>query len=312
MPWTRTGDNAATHPRLLAVDSDTRAQDHSLNEVAGFIFRCYFQSAGHLTDYGLDYSTAKMLGNGRHEELLALAVRAGLITLVRGSGRGRSWRLLDDPEFVHVILREEAEWNRQRDRDRKNPDLTTPVRRRDGDACRYCGIVVNFRARSGDRSGTYDHLEPGQPATVDTYVVCCRRCNSTRKADPNALTLRPAPSTPIYSAQTAEMVRAMYPPEQIPPHTLLSATGTAASATPARGPRTARSGATSAAAAPSESLTIRQELTVESGALETGSGRVGSGRAWSGLDVTGRDGNPPPSVRSRSRRGRRGRRGGVG
>lgn len=307
MPWTRTGDNAATHPRLLAVDGDPKAEDCSLNEVAGFVFRCYFQSAGHLTDYQLEYSTAKMLGNGRHEELLALATRAGLLALVRGAGRGRVWRLLDDPEFVHLVTREEAEWNRQRDRDRKNVDLTTPVRRRDGDACRYCGIVVNFRARSGDRSGTYDHLDPGQQATVATYVVCCRRCNSTRKTDPTALTLRPAPAVPIYSATTLEMVRAMFPPEEIPTHLQLSATDTAASATPDRGSRTARPSATSAAAA-GGSLTKRQEPTVESGALETGTGRDGQGRDGTGRSGTAGDGRPAPA--GRSRRGRRGRRGG--
>lgn len=76
MPWTKSGDNAATHPRLMRVDSDAAAEDWSLNEVAGFVLRAYFQSAGHMTDYHLDYGMAKLLGNGRHEQLISLAESA--------------------------------------------------------------------------------------------------------------------------------------------------------------------------------------------------------------------------------------------
>ena len=40
--------------------------------------------------------------------------------------------------------------------------IIVPVRWRDGDACRYCGKVVNWADRKGGKGGTYDHRMPGQ------------------------------------------------------------------------------------------------------------------------------------------------------
>lgn len=324
MPWTKSGDNAATHPRLMRVDSDAAAEDWSLNEVAGFILRAYFQSAGHMTDYHLDYGMAKLLGNGRHEDLIALAERAGLLTLVSGRGRSRQWRLLEDPEFVHLMLRAEVEWNRQRDRDRRNDDLTIPVRRRDGDACRYCDQIVSWSARRGARAGTYDHLEPGHPATVDTYVVCCNKCNSTRKVDPDALTLTPPPAVPAYSPATVRHLLKAYQLADLPPHILLDPATDTASATPPKGPRAmTRPGADLAESqVPPEK---GQKTRVDAGAPDAGSGRVGSGTGsgllGSGLLGSGQVGQgqgqvgsgretappPPASPPAPRRRGRRGR-----
>lgn len=327
MPWTKTGDNAATDPRLLRVDTDPDAQDWSLNEVAGFVLRAYFQAAGHMTDYLVDLGTLKMLGNGRHEHLIALAVRAGLLIPAGGRGRAQVFKLLEDPEFVHIQRREEVEWNRQRDKDRRNPDLTIPVRRRDGDACRYCGVVVSWTARRGVRAGTYDHVAPGQPATVDTYVVCCGRCNSTRKADPAALTLRPVPDRPIYSAGTLRLLATMYVAADLPPHIVLDPDN--ASATPAEGSRaTTRPGsvADNASATPAEGarattrpaadvpgpgpdLAVRQVSRVDAGSGRVGPGQVRSGRVGTERVGTGRSGSDsPPLGRPGSRSRRRGRR----
>jgi len=309
----------------MAVDGDARAEDWSLNEVAGFVFRCYLQSAGHMTDYIVDFGTVKLLGNGRHDQLVDLAVRAGLMTLVSGSGRRRVWRLLEDPEFVHVQLRAEVEWNRQRDRDRKNPSLTLPVRRRDGDACRWCGVVVSWTARRGGRSGTYDHLHPGQPATVETYAVCCGSCNSRRKADPFAdekQPIRPASLSPIYSRETLRLLLTMFRPDDLPSYTLLDPDTAAPAATRTSAPA-ALSGAIPGPVQPQalqdvpgsvEFPSSRQESSVETGATEAGSGRVGSGRARSGQardgSARGRVGaeatHPTPNPGPPRRRGRRG------
>lgn len=210
MPWLKSGDNAATHPRLMRLA--TLGDERTLNEVCGFALRCAWQSAGHMTDYVIDEGTAALMGGARTKELLRLAERAGLMRRDKLDGQ-RAWRLLEDPEFFHMRLRSEVEADRQRDRDRKNLDLTMPVLARDGDQCRYCGVVVNWFDRKGNRGGTFDHREPGQPATVDTYVVACRACNRTRWDDPDAderLPLRPAPGAPYYSRKTAERLTKHY------------------------------------------------------------------------------------------------------
>lgn len=198
MPWLRSGDNAATYPPLLALAAAQGGDDRLLNETAGWLWRCAMQSAGHLTDGLIDRGTAYLLGGSRTPALAAAAVEAGLLV-----AEGQGWRLVDDPEFIHIRSRESVEFDRQRDRDRRNPDLTAPVRFRDGDACRYCGLVVNFKARTGARAGTYDHTDPGQPATVATYVVCCKGCNSKMK-DGGRLELLKAPATPFYHPATIE------------------------------------------------------------------------------------------------------------
>ncbi|ROP45931.1 HNH endonuclease [Pseudokineococcus lusitanus] len=202
MPWSKGGDTGATHPALLAAD-DAR-DERALNEVAGFVLRAYLQSAGHMTDYVLDEGTARLLGRSRTDWLVRRATRAGL--LERVPGRSRCWKLLEDPEFVHLRLRADVERERRRKRDNANEALTVQVRLRDGDECRYCGSVVNWRDRKGGRGGTYDHnppVQPGQATTVGGLFVSCQRCNGTRGAlaDPDGLLpLRPQPMEPYFTA----------------------------------------------------------------------------------------------------------------
>lgn len=75
-------------------------------------------------------------------------------------------------------LGERAEWQSRR---RKIPlEVTTAVRERDQDSCRYCGLIVNWTDRRGPHGGTYDHVEPKGPETADNIVVACRLCNSIK------------------------------------------------------------------------------------------------------------------------------------
>lgn len=209
MPWLKLGDLFATHPLVMALMRVYRADERSTNEVTGFVTRCGSQAAGHMTDYRVDLGTATLMGGSRTELLLRQAVEAGMMTC-HGRGRTRFWRIVEHDDFLHMRSAEEVEWDRQRKRDSANPELTVPVRVRDGDACRYCGQVVFWSNRKGGRGGTYDHREPGKPATVHTYVVCCRTCNSSRKDEPTAderLPLRPAPDAPYYSESTVKWLR---------------------------------------------------------------------------------------------------------
>lgn len=212
MPWLKTGDNAATHPIVMRVVALVRSltdhvleRDVAVNEVFGFVMRCALQSAGHTTDYVIDEGTAWMLGGPRTERLLELARKAGYVQRVKVAGVP-AWQLVDDPEFIHMRLKAEIDWERQQREDSANPALTVPVRLRDGDACRYCRCVVSWKARKGGRRGTYDHRVPGQAATVDTLVIACGACNAGRRDREDAddrYPLQPVPLQPLYSAATA-------------------------------------------------------------------------------------------------------------
>lgn len=198
MPWLKGGDNAATYPPLMAVQGDAIARDEPwlVNEAFGFILRCALQSAGHMTDYKIDIGTAVMLGGGRHDLLLKLGVKHGLLT-VKGRGAARRWVLVDDPEFLHIKLRSEVEIERARGRDNRNPLLTVPVRLRDGDFCRFCGKAVQWSSRKTSLGGTYDHLIPPPAGSMDDMVVACKSCNS-RRGGGEELELLPAPEQPLY------------------------------------------------------------------------------------------------------------------
>lgn len=206
MPWVRWGDTSANHPIVLNVIEHEAFDDRLLNEVHGFISRCAAQAGAHTTDYLITRGTAVLIGGAsRVDLLLDVAKFAGYLTEVTVDGRTVYKLVDDDPDFLHLRLKEEIDWEKQRKLDNSNPALIVPVRLRDGDGCRWCGDVVDWNSRTGGRSGTYDHLEPGQPATIDTYVVCCRSCNSSRKdrAVPAGSTgLLPEPTSPYYSPHT--------------------------------------------------------------------------------------------------------------
>ena len=208
MPWMRTGDTAATYPALMALVADPSADERTVNEAFGWLTRCAILSAAHKTDYVIDVGTAYMIGGARAQELIRLCIGAGLLTSTTTSAGLPAYKLIADPEFIHMRLREEIEWERTQRSDCRNPDLTVPVRRRDGDQCRWCGVVVLWRGKTSNRSGTLDHLQPGKPAIVDTLVVACRGCNSARSRNPESWDdnhrLLPPPVAPMYGKWTAE------------------------------------------------------------------------------------------------------------
>ena len=323
MPWLRAGDNAATHPIVMRVASfvmrardEVPERDIAVNEVFGFTVRCALESAGHTTDYLIEEGTAWMIGGPRTDRLIELAKRAGYLSQQKVAGR-TVYRLVDDPEFLHMRLKAEIDWEKQQRADSSNPALTVPVRRRDGDACRYCAKVVNFRARKGKLAGTYDHRTAGQPAkTPDDLVVACGACNAGRRDYDDAderYPLLPAPTDPYYTDSTAAFLAShgvTVTPSSITlrpgapaPGTAHQRPATADNAHPAtrhggqraQRPATADNAHQDDHAAP-RSADPADRLPTESGFA--GSGRDGTGR------VSSRS-SPPRS--QRSRRGARGR-----
>lgn len=185
MPWLRVSDTVAMHPIVLAVAEHPDADERTADELFGFISRLATLSAQHTTDYISSYATALSIAGSkaRTDRLLAQAEFAGYGWNEEDTDTGRRrFRLLDDPQFLHMKTAEEVEFERQRKLDNANPYITALVRLRDGDACRYCGKVVSWSDRVGGKGGTYDHRPPGEPAKAETAVVACKSCNSARGA----------------------------------------------------------------------------------------------------------------------------------
>jgi 5-methylcytosine-specific restriction endonuclease McrA len=84
-------------------------------------------------------------------------------------------------------------------RELRDRELRAQIRRRDGDACRYCGTKVNWNDRRSATGGVLEHVRPDLAGGADNLVVACRGCNSRKgKRTPEAagMTLRPAPGAP--------------------------------------------------------------------------------------------------------------------
>jgi len=212
VPWLKEGDAAANHPIVLAAMEMDDADDRILNECFGWVNRCATQSAAYERDYVITVGTAKLMAGsiGRYHALVKAAKFCGYITdteiTVDGETR-QAFKLVEDNDLFHMILKDERAWTNQRKKDQRNPKLTVPVRLRDGDACRYCGKTVSWSDRVSGRAGSYDHTRPGEEATPQTYVVCCKECNGRRSNDPesNWKTLA-VPDEPLYGPQTVEFL----------------------------------------------------------------------------------------------------------
>lgn len=212
MPWLKQGDAAANHPIVLAPVEMDDADDRLVNECFGFVGRCATQAAAYEQDYIITVGTARHMAGSlaRYNALIAAAKFSGYITevqvIIDGEER-KAFKLVEDNDLFHMILKAEREWNNQRKRDTRNPVLTVKVRLRDGDACRYCGKSVSWGDNKSGRGATYDHTNPGQGGTVDTLVVCCRECNGRRGDDPDSIwkTL-PVPAEPLYGPATVAFI----------------------------------------------------------------------------------------------------------
>lgn len=226
MPWLRVGDTASTHPTVIAVDDHPAADvAHSLAcEVFGFVALCATMAAQHLTDYVVSFPAAQRVAGSRQRaaELLDLAEWAGYgVNTTDDDGR-RVFQLAQDPDLLHMRTADEIAAERQRKADTGNLAVTVPVRHRDGDQCRYCGVRVAYSDRRSARGLTYDHRSPlTMPGTVETMVVACRACNGARGAIAQqyedhaaglaaadaAHPLRPVPADPYYSPATLALFK---------------------------------------------------------------------------------------------------------
>ena len=326
MPWLKTSDQAGTHPRVLGVAGLPGADARTVNEVFGFVSRLATLAAGHMTDYHLDVGTIAMVaGPTEVQRLLKLSRRAGLMEPVPETTPAQ-WRIVEDPELLHMRSAEEVTWDRQRKRDLANKDLTAYVRHRDGDACRYCQRTVNWRDRKSARGGTYDHVIPGRAATRDTLVVACFGCNRQRGANPT-LQPGPPPERPLWGPDTRTFLeaqgyeveghrapggprsaeRATRTVEHDPETSSQGATPPETPCTPDPAALSARPGASATSAwdtapgSPPPFMDLPDSADPRSPARD-GSGRDGSGQVRSGGGEGG----------ARRRRGRRSRRGGGG
>lgn len=209
MTWLKVSDAAAMHPLILAAASLPDADERTVNELFGFLIRMALHAAQHNTDYRVNIGTAQVCGTQRTRELLEMCETLGLCRGATDPDVPGAFTLVQDDDLFHMLSAQEVAWSRQQRNDTRNRALTVPVRRRDGDQCRWCGFTVAWRGRTTQLSGTLDHLRPGEPGTVETLVVACKKCNSGHQDFPNwedEHPLLPVPKDPLYGETTAKFL----------------------------------------------------------------------------------------------------------
>jgi hypothetical protein len=330
--WLRKGDTAHQHRAVSAILEHPDYDDRLLNEVYGFFEACAECAAARGAEYVVTRGEALRAGGSitRGAQLIEIALFAQLFTETITLPNGRlEYKLINEPEFMHIRTAAEKEWERLRQADSSNTSLTVPVRLRDGDACRYCGKVVIWGDTRSARGATYDNRERHRtgPGTVDIVVVSCRGCNAGRRDDPDAdqrYPLRPPPAQPYYHPKTVawlaehgHQVPSGSPPADAP----APRPGTRPDTAPTPRPRTQRDTARPVTGTPARpatdtaparpappAATAPPAPPEQPGPPTAKAGSAGSGRAGSGAaPSTGRQRDHP----QRRRRGRRGRRGGT-
>lgn len=219
MSWLKQSDVSANHPLVLRVMELKWVDERLLNEMYGWINRCATSSAAFDRDYIVEVGTAKTLaGLTRYRELLDAALYCGIFEIkeIQEQGSMRPvLKLVEEEDLFHMILKSENERNKNRQADNRKPERSGPVRKRDGDECRWCGVIVRFGSGAGGdqksaRVGTIDHLDPrdldsSEPTPFERLVVACKQCNSSRKDGASwDKPLRSVPETPYYSRSTAD------------------------------------------------------------------------------------------------------------
>ena len=213
MSWLRIGDTASMHPVVLRSLELPNATESLKLELFGFVAMAATMCAAHEGDSIIELGTIfQVAGVARGKQLAAAAEYCGYFEQIKNQQTGAiAYKLIEDPELIHMVSKEQREWANQQRNDTRDSKLVVPIRERDGDACRWCGHVVYWNDKRGARGGTYDHLYPGVAAkSPDDMVVSCRGCNSSRKdsqnSDNDLSQLLPAPQNPWYSDATANFL----------------------------------------------------------------------------------------------------------
>lgn len=151
------------------------------------------------------------------QEMTAKEIRAAID--VRANGRAgllHKWGEKDDCSclvgvkwtdtmggyWVHDWLdynpsKSETSVRRAKKRELDDMDLRHLVKMRDGNSCRYCGVIVPWNDNRSPHRLTIDHVNPLLAAGAENLVVACMHCNTTKSdaSSPEAagLTLLPPP-----------------------------------------------------------------------------------------------------------------------
>ncbi len=135
---------------------------------------------GRLAKAELHAAVGRKISEARAHKLAAQLIRVGLWV-----DAGEVYELVDwlKDQPAAAVWDDDTQrerWQRGKAL-RRDRDLCRRIQERDANLCRYCGLRVNWTDRKGKAGGTYDHIDPDGPNSLDNVVVACRACNGRKK-----------------------------------------------------------------------------------------------------------------------------------
>lgn len=104
----------------------------------------------------------------------------GTVKLGRDTYLFHDWWDYNPTSDETLIPTERLRWRRKQEL-KRNRRLCERIVERDRNLCRYCGQRVNWKDRRGALGGTYDHVDPDGPNSMENVVVACRACNGQKR-----------------------------------------------------------------------------------------------------------------------------------
>lgn len=169
MAWVRLDDQIPRHDKMLRA-----------GPAASWLWVCAIAHAqSQLTDGFISNAALLTFGIPHAKKLATVLLSVRLFDKAEGGYRVHDYH---DFNASAEEVRAEMEWDRRRKSLYSDHELIEFIKRRDGNACRYCGIPVNWKDRRGPRGGQFDHVIARGQNTAENIVVACRGCN-TRKGN---------------------------------------------------------------------------------------------------------------------------------
>ncbi|WP_410676688.1 HNH endonuclease [Amycolatopsis sp. cmx-4-68] len=201
MSWGKLDDKAYANPKLRAVGKAVRG---AIQMVWGF---CSLAGTdGWVPDWVIENEFTKAelkiatteKANGRAPLLHRFGDECSCLHAVAAE----KWTAELGGLWVHDWLphnpsKAENTVHKAKGRELQDKDLRYLIQRRDGNSCRYCGVIVPWQDKKSPRALTIDHVNPTLAAGAANLVIACTTCNSSKKdaITPEAagLTLLPPP-----------------------------------------------------------------------------------------------------------------------
>lgn len=182
MTWGKISDDLHSHPKWLGAPPEAKALwTTSLSFCSHYLTDGFVSEADHLPTIAVQ--TFGLVPSARKRSMRAAAalVDQELWKPAKGGWRFNDWKDYN-PSGAQVRKRRTQQSRRQwLHRTADGRALKKAIRVRDGDRCSWCSVEVRWGASRSPDGGTYDHLDPDGPTSLENLVVACNLCNGKKR-----------------------------------------------------------------------------------------------------------------------------------